>query len=425
MKCTLFREEGTFFAFVAIALVVLGLFVGLAVDAGRGYIMKAELERTVDSAAIAAASRLSSGLTAAQAAACNAALMNGVPCGNLTASAATVNDALGNPVSGVRVDASASTPTTFMRLAKLIGCGSGCNAVNAAASAVAAPGGTIDLVLDLDDTGSMSSGGWLTPAKNGANTLVNSLIPTGVTSSHPTRVSLVPFRGCYHFNTSSSTYNECEDLDEYGGGGGDIVSLSFSNSGLHNGINALNGSGGSGTNVCEGLLETRRKLFQSGVARANASKYIIVLTDGKNEYGTPGPSFSKCTPSSGGTWAHKVNMLAINLANDIKLGLAVTNDGSQNGTALSPPGSGQTLNQTVEIFVIFYGASVTPPANCGATIGSTSWDPPGSSGSSTEGVNVARCVASTSSHLYVAPTPGQLASIFQQIASRLPVKLVN
>ena len=63
-----------------------------------------------------------------------------------------------------------------------------------------------------------------------------------------------------------------------------IVSLTNDASKLHNGIDALIGDGGSGTNVCNGLKKARQKLFQSGVARPNSLRYLIILTDAENNY---------------------------------------------------------------------------------------------------------------------------------------------
>ncbi len=127
------NEKGYVLIFVTLAFVILGLFVGMATDGGRGFLLRAELERTVDAAAVAGAARLATGgLTAAQAAACDAAGMNGVTtCSNLVVTQVTVNDASGNPKTGVKVAGTASTPTIFMRLGKLIGCGASCDAINA------------------------------------------------------------------------------------------------------------------------------------------------------------------------------------------------------------------------------------------------------------------------------------------------------
>ena len=88
----------------------------------------------------------------------------------------TVNDAAGNPKDAVQVTGTASTPTIFIRLGNLMGCGN-CDVINVQASAVAATGGLVDLAINLDNTGSMA-GAKITNAKIGANALVNALLPT-------------------------------------------------------------------------------------------------------------------------------------------------------------------------------------------------------------------------------------------------------
>ena len=288
------NEKGQVIIFTTLAFVVLGFFVGMATDGGRGFLLKSELVRSVDAAAIAAASRIATGgLSAATNAACDAARMNGVTnCSNLVVTQVTVNDAAGNPKNAVQVSGTASTPTIFIRLGNLMGCGN-CDVINVAASAVAASGGFVDLVMNLDDTASMSSGGWIGPAKTGANALVDAMVPAGASSSSA-MVSLVPFRGGYN-TTNPRGATGYENKNEYPAG--TIVSLTTNNTTLHSGINALTGVGGSGTNNCEGLTMSRIKLFQSGVARTNAQKFLVVLSDASSN-GSPSSHFLQLRANS-------------------------------------------------------------------------------------------------------------------------------
>src|SRR5215510_13223783 len=55
------REEGFTLVYMAATLTVLLLASGLAVDSGRGYIVKAQLSKAVDGAALAAARSLNTG----------------------------------------------------------------------------------------------------------------------------------------------------------------------------------------------------------------------------------------------------------------------------------------------------------------------------------------------------------------------------
>src|SRR5438132_8493677 len=54
-------EKGFTLIYMAIALTVLLLFTGLAVDSGRAYLVKAQLSKAVDGAALGAARMLNSG----------------------------------------------------------------------------------------------------------------------------------------------------------------------------------------------------------------------------------------------------------------------------------------------------------------------------------------------------------------------------
>ncbi len=392
------NEKGQAMIFLTLAFALLLFFVGLASDGGRAYLLRAELLRTVDSAAIAAAAELNTGgIVAAQSAACDAARMNGVTnCANLVVTEVTTNDASGNPKKGVKVSGTASTPTIFIASGKFFGCGSSCNAINVGAEAVAAVGGTVDLVMTLDDTKSMADDGWLGPMKTGANALVDALLP--VSGSSTALASMVPFRGCYNLTGADN----CKKSQEYPTG--HIASLTSITSQLQNAINALPGTGGSGTNVCEGLTQGRNKLFQSGVARPNSQKFMVLLSDTDMNYSTPA-SFASCTPSSGGSANDKVKLLTYNVAQDIKNG---TNVGA----------TGQLAGQQVKVFVIFYGSAGPAPANCTPPpVGATSW--------STTPLNLGRCIASTAGDMYFAPTPAAVTTAFQEIINRLPIMLIN
>ncbi len=392
------NEKGQAVIFLTLAFALLLFFVGLASDGGRAYLLRAELLRTVDSAALAAAAEIDTGgLAAAQNAACDAARMNGVNnCANLVVTQVTTNDASGKPKKGVKVSGTASTPTIFIAAGKLFGCGSSCNLINVGAEAVAAAGGMVDLVMTLDDTKSMFDGGWLGPMKTGANALVDAILP--VSGSSTGLASMVPFRGCYN-TTGASNCKKSQDYPT-----GHIASLTNSTSQLHNAINALPGTGGSGTNVCEGLTQARNKLFQFGLARPNGQKFMVLLSDTDMNYSTPA-SFASCTPTSGGVAEEKVNLLTYNVAQDIKNG---TNVGA----------TGQLDGQTVKVFVIFYGSAGPAPANCTPpSVGATSW--------STTPLNLGRCIASSAGDMYFAPTPDAVTTAFQEIINRLPLMLIN
>jgi hypothetical protein len=251
------------------------------------------------------------------------------------------------------------------------------------------------------------AGSKITNAKIGANALVTALMPSGGSST--ALVSVVPFQGCYR----SSTTGGCVDEDENPLNGGMIVSLTSDASRLHNGINALSAPGGSGTNVCTGLKKARQKLFQTGVARPNSLRFLIILTDAENNYDTNLPSGgvdAACIPSGN-------NDNARNLDLGVKTNALATE--------IKDPGSdsdGQSVGQLVKVFVIMYGpnATGTVPSNCNAT-GLSS----GTATSQSYTKNLARCIASSAGDVYLAPNATDISAAFQQIISRLPVVLVN
>src|SRR2546427_9108205 len=55
------REDGVALIYMAVCLTGLLLFTGLAVDSGRGYVVKAQLSKAVDGAALGAARNLNGG----------------------------------------------------------------------------------------------------------------------------------------------------------------------------------------------------------------------------------------------------------------------------------------------------------------------------------------------------------------------------
>src|SRR5882672_12559017 len=60
-RSDLSRQDGFALIYMAATLTVLLLFTGVAVDSGRAYVVKAQLSKAVDGAALAAARNLNSG----------------------------------------------------------------------------------------------------------------------------------------------------------------------------------------------------------------------------------------------------------------------------------------------------------------------------------------------------------------------------
>jgi len=117
-------QKGFVLVYMAATLTTLLLFAGLAVDTGRAYVVKAQLTKAVDGAALAAARSLNSGNPRNEA---ERVFKTNFPLGYLgttavtdQATAAGLFNLATNTVTGVNtvtVTAAATVPTTFMRLA--------------------------------------------------------------------------------------------------------------------------------------------------------------------------------------------------------------------------------------------------------------------------------------------------------------------
>ena len=117
------NEKGFAFFYMAVFMVALLLFIGLAVDTGRAYVVKAQLSKAVDGAALGAARMLNSGNPKAEAA---RIFETNFPLGYMGTT--SVTDADTDPaffkletieasgVNVVTITASAEMPTSFMRL---------------------------------------------------------------------------------------------------------------------------------------------------------------------------------------------------------------------------------------------------------------------------------------------------------------------
>jgi Flp pilus assembly protein TadG len=150
------REEGVALIYIAVTMTVLLLFTGLAVDAGRGYVVKAALSKAVDGAALAAARELNSGSPRQKA---QQVFKANFPTGFLGVNSVTdpttdpnFYNLTTDPATGVNtvtIDAQAVLPTTFMALANFL-------TMNVSASGQATRR-MVDLSLVLDVSSSIGS----------------------------------------------------------------------------------------------------------------------------------------------------------------------------------------------------------------------------------------------------------------------------
>ena len=177
-------EQGFVLVYMAAVLALLMVTTGLAVDSGRAYLVKAQLTKAVDGAALAAARNLNSGNPRAEAVQIFKANFPPGYLGTATSPdptaaanffASSVNAASG--VNTVTVTATATLPTTFMSVANV-------NTVTVASSGEATRR-MVDLSLVLDVSGSI--GAQWPAVRDAARTFVNSF-----DAAHD-RLSLVTF----------------------------------------------------------------------------------------------------------------------------------------------------------------------------------------------------------------------------------------
>jgi hypothetical protein len=475
-KNLIHNEKGQALIFITLAFIVLGMFIGLAVDGGRAYLMRERLRKIVDAASLAGAKAMagvaegSDILAAVKNAACESAMINGLSPADCGTDKLTieVGDVPNPPIpgwptqKGVIVTGEDTGRTFFMALGGLIGCDS-CTSINVVARGQAAPDTLVDVVLVLDDSGTMSTLPGGTPcvtftepgcpingAKQGAITLVNMLLADP--SSHA-KIAFVPFRGCYAAGRNLPTYPYFSDPTGRQGciiTNTEILPLTNDASALTAAINDRRGAGGfPGTNVCLGMHEGKKKLAEG---RAIARKVMVVLTDGDQTYsdhawgggGDPTLNLANPVPTPYPQTPYQVGVG--DGGNDATPGscMSPTPAGDASSTPPNPQynsainsldglanAKATTLKQTdpsgvnVEIYVLRFAS---PPGDSLA-----SGDPPGSCDPSIVGApgidrdnsneirdrNLSRCLASDNDHYFYAATAADISTQFTAIATSI------
>jgi Flp pilus assembly protein TadG len=155
-RASISSQQGYALIYMSVVLAVLLIFTGLAVDSGRAYVVKAQLSKAVDGAALAAARNLNSGNPKGEAitvfkANFPAGYMGTLPSPDPTSDANFFKSSV-DPTTGVNtvtVNATTVLPTTFMQLANL-------NQVNVSSMGEATRR-MVDLSLVLDVSSSIGS----------------------------------------------------------------------------------------------------------------------------------------------------------------------------------------------------------------------------------------------------------------------------
>jgi len=235
-------EKGGILAFVAVSLVMMLASTGLAVDLGRGYVERLRLGRAVDAGALAGARTLRTGQSTAMGEAQAVAAVNGV-IGGVDVSTSIRFGVNARGENTVTMTASRTIPTTFMRVL-----GHQDMAIAASATAAVPP---IDLVLTLDQSGSLArTGSWrsLQQAARAFVTYFNDSID---------QLGLVSF--------------QVAATDRV------VIRHGFSGP-ITTAINAMNAAGD--TNMGEGLRLALSQMQQPTV-RTTSQKVVVFFTDGR------------------------------------------------------------------------------------------------------------------------------------------------
>jgi Flp pilus assembly protein TadG len=231
------NERGAVLVMVAIGMVALCGVAGLALDSARGYVTRSELSRGVDAAALAGARGLRKGEAEAESRALALAEANGV-------TGAVVEFGVNaDGENTVTVTASRTVPTWFMRVL-----GNSSMEVASTATAAAPP---LDVVLVLDQSGSLATEGAWDDLQDAAKNFVDEF------SESLDQMGLVSFqiRGTQRY----------------------WLDKPFRSS-IQGAINAMSSAGD--TNTGEGLRMARLQM-ESGAVREEAVRVVVFFTDGR------------------------------------------------------------------------------------------------------------------------------------------------
>lgn len=214
------EQRGSALPLIGLSLMAIMAAAGTAVDMGRVQLVQSRMSSALDDAGLAAGAVANSSDINAQA---NKYFNGNFPTNYLGTTINSVTATANADNTVITLQATGSVPMTFMRIF-------GTNSVPVTAqSEITLSNKGIELVLVMDNTGSMASNGKLTAMKNAASDLVNILYGTKTTVPN-LWIGLVPFSqavnvGTSHtswvssdsFNWGPTSWNGCVDARESGG----------------------------------------------------------------------------------------------------------------------------------------------------------------------------------------------------------------
>jgi hypothetical protein len=306
----------------------------------------------------------------------------------------------------------------------------------------AAPSAPLDVVLVIDETGTMKSGCQGTETESGfaatcpiaqarqaAHTMVDNLFPADAFPT--TQIGLVPFRGCHgsqRFNpiAGESAGRGCILFSEIKG-----LTGPSGKSGLESAIDGMHAEGGfPGTNLCTALEQASNVLYGAG-SQSDAKKVIVVITDGDNRYsdGAGGGNPNRGNPVPAvlptGVWPAGQNgshACQPTLVPGDDTAYGADYDAAINDMDARTRDRASVLEKAgAEIFVVRFA---DPPGDSSAS--ATCQSSLVGQGSGRQGQNddwdrnISRCIATSTSgtndHYFYAPTPAELPDIFADIS---------
>jgi Flp pilus assembly protein TadG len=190
-------ESGVAAPLIGLAFIVLVGSTGLAIDAGRAQLVQSKLSSALDAAGLAAGATVSTQNVTTEV---NKYLYANFPVGYMDATINTVTVQVSPDSSTINLAATATMPTTLMKVL-------GQNTVDiSATSQITRASRGLELVMVLDNTGSMS-GSKLTDLKNAATTMVNSLYGSKSTVDD-LWIGLVPFSQGVNIGSSRGSWTD-------------------------------------------------------------------------------------------------------------------------------------------------------------------------------------------------------------------------
>jgi hypothetical protein len=277
----------------------------------------------------------------------------------------------------------------------------------------------VDTYLDIDATGSMGAspcngyqnndGCPIKEAKEAAEDFTDILLNDSPSTSH-TQVGAGAFRGCFY----PPRYNyACVPVADM------VTDLTDDKSVVVSTIHDIASLGGTGTNVCLGMLKGQEILFgPNGQTASNTLKILVILSDGDNTYNATsygqGAPPAECRPDYS-PWQSDQYV-------DSSCHGAQTRERQLDTKTMTL--ADELKSQGVEIYVVGFGVCGTPNSNlCDpGLIGGTSHD-------NYADRNLAKCIASstagTNDHYFEVPDAEDLPDVFSQIARNIAFRLIK